>query len=234
MTTRALRLTDQEVRSILAGRQTLILRPVIPTMTAPKVQPLLMQPAWEPGGYQETDEHGRPIWYGFHPDYPGEAKWFTCPWGKKGDQLYGQEAWRRETFPASGSPPLMHFRADRSGEHTAWTQARMWRSATQLRKEDARIWLTIRHVRVKRLSDLSDQACLAAGVKMLPPPLPIPPNWPKDEEDNYRFSYGWKYALGLCAKLRQTPLAVLTEYWAARGVAVEAWMWLITVRKDDA
>ncbi|KPV55034.1 hypothetical protein SE17_00070 [Kouleothrix aurantiaca] len=233
MATRALRLTDQEARDVLAGKQTLILRPVVPTMTAPKVPPIRMQPAWEPGGYQETDEHGRPVWNGFHPDYPYDAKWFTCPWGKDGDRLYGQEAWRCETFPASGSPPLMHFRADRGGEHTAWTQARMWRSATQLRKEDARIWLTIRNVRVKPLCDLSDQACKSAGVKSFLPPVPFPSDWPQNEAGKYLSSYGWEYASDRSG-FAQYPQAVLAAAWAARGVAVGAWMWLITVRKDRA
>ena len=232
MATRALRLTDQEVRSILAGKQTLILRPVVPTMTAPKVPPIRMQPAWEPGGYQETDDQGRPVWNGFHPDYPHDAKWFTCPWGKEGDQLYGQEAWRRETFPANGSPPLMHFRADRSGEHTAWTQARMWRSATQLRKEDARIWLTIRHVRVKRLSDLSDEACRACGVGNVPAPRQEQ-GWPHTEDGMPMPCYGWEDE-GDRTVLATYPQFILIDAWAARGVADDAWMWLITVRKDDA
>ena len=144
---RPINCTDDEVRAILAGTLTELRRGVKPTMTPPHVAPLRIEP-WIIGGEQETDEYGYPCWAGFHPDYPGEAKWLTCPYGGVGERLWVREAWRQETFPASGSPPLTHYRADRSGEHAVWTIARMWRSSMHMTHVLSRITLEIVSVNV--------------------------------------------------------------------------------------
>lgn len=87
------------IRALLEGRKTQARRVVRPTMTSPKVAPLRMEP-WLIDGVQQWHETlYLPMWAGFHPDYPGEAKWFTCPYGKAGERqwLHGRTTKRRRT-----------------------------------------------------------------------------------------------------------------------------------------
>jgi hypothetical protein len=159
------------VRAILEDRKTQTRRVVKPTMTAPRVAPLRMEP-WLIDGEQETDDNGAPLWAGFHPDYPGEAKWFSCPYGQPGDRLWVRETWRVEArgmighlidYRADpGSPTLVMTRADDAPRYV--TPNMVWRPSIHMPRWASRLTLEITGVRVERLQDISWIDAVAEGM----------------------------------------------------------------------
>lgn len=143
------------VRAILAGRKSQTRRVVKPTMTAPRVAPLYMKP-WVIDGEWQEDDQGLPCWAGEHPDYPTGEKWFSCPYGKPGDQL-----WVRETWHLWGPPErqILEYRADCS-DPDQYT----WKPSIHMPRKYSRITLDITGVRVERLQDISEADAQAEGV----------------------------------------------------------------------
>jgi hypothetical protein len=144
------------VRAILneASPKTQTRRIVKPTMTTPKVAPLAMFP-WMINGEQVEDDDGTPMWVGQHPDYPGEGKWFTCPYGQPGDQL-----WVRETWALVDGE--LWFAADCDMPREDGVK---FKPSIHMPRAYSRISLEITGVRVERLQDISDRDAQAEGVQ---------------------------------------------------------------------
>lgn len=143
------------VRAILEGRKAQTRRVVKPTMSTPKIAPLEMEP-WIIDGERQEDDNGLPCWAGYHPSYPGEAKWFTCPYGQPGDRL-----WVRETWHLWGPPEhqTLAFRAD-----CADAENYTWRPSIFMPRWASRITLEITDVRVERVQAISKADVLAEGI----------------------------------------------------------------------
>jgi hypothetical protein len=146
------------VRAILEGRKTQTRRVVKPTMTAPRVALLRMEP-WVIDGVQEVDDHGLPCWVGFHPDYPGEAKWFSCPHGGVGDRLWVCETWCECDGDTGRS---IAFRADDWADCPA--DNGRWRPSIFMPRWASRFLLEITDVKVEQVQDISEADAIAEGV----------------------------------------------------------------------
>lgn len=155
--------TGEMVRAILDGYKTQTRRVVLPTMTRPRVAPLRMEP-WIIDGEQETDEHGYPCWTGFHPDYPGEAKWFTCPYGGVGDRL-----WVRETWGMHFGELRYRATEDPQGYYYG---AKGWKPSIHMPRALSRITLEIVGVRCERVQDISEADAWAEGAHIIARRLP--------------------------------------------------------------
>jgi hypothetical protein len=191
--------SGEMVRAILEGRKTQTRRVVKPVQSEPKIPPLTMEP-WMMYGEQEVDDDGRPMWEGYHPDYPYDAKWFTCPYGKVGDRL-----WVRETFWTAGEIPNLPtvyaddyiktpngyasvvYRADGGYEDGAW------KPSIFMPRWASRILLEIVAVRVERVQDISERDAHAEGLGMSPM-LPHPRAWFRDlwNSINAKRGYSWE------------------------------------------
>jgi hypothetical protein len=166
-------LHPHELRAALGGRLSLIVRPVIPTQSAPKIPPLMMEP-WMIAGEQQEDDDGLPCWSGMHPDYPTGEKWFSCPWGRAGELLWVREAWavdapldqvRREyedVLLGIGHGP--YFRADPAHENAGLT----WRSPSTMPRWASRTVLKITSVGVRRVESITPGEAWAAGSERQP------------------------------------------------------------------
>lgn len=143
------------VRAILEGRKTQTRRVVKPTQSTPKVAPLRMEP-WIIDGEWQEDDNGLPCWAGFHPDYPGEAKWFTCPYGQPGDRLWVRETWSKETID---STERIVYRADIANGHNFIG----WRPSIHMPRAYSRITLEITDVRAERVQEISEADAKAEG-----------------------------------------------------------------------
>lgn len=174
-------------RAIREGRKTQTRRIVKPTMTTPKVAPLRMEP-WLINGEQETDDDGAPLWAGFHPDYPGEAKWFSCPYGAPGDRLKVREAWYgfghfepTGELTESGKPKMRFvwsedfqsfgYALNGKPTHTPPTNdpRDRWyrRPSIFMPRWASRITLEVVSVRVERVQDITPEDARAEGIEHL-------------------------------------------------------------------
>lgn len=167
------------VRAILEGRKTQTRWVVIPTQTKPRVAPLTME-SWLIDGEQEVDDDGLPCWAGYHPEYPGEAKWFSCPFGGVGDRLWVREAWNAvntrgffwDEMKPSERPgqcwATVLYRALEEQNKDRYT-GRYVRSASMPR-DFSRITLEITVVRAERLQDISEaDICAELGCPVVWP-----------------------------------------------------------------
>ena len=144
------------VRAILEGKKTQTRRVVKPTQSTPRVAPLRMEP-WLIDGEQETDDHGLPCWAGYHPDYPGEAKWFSCPYGGVGDHLWVRETWNCiDTGRLTQRQDWVRYRAT-DGEEM------YWRPSIHMPRWASRLTLEITGVRVERVQDITHDDAVAEG-----------------------------------------------------------------------
>jgi hypothetical protein len=194
------------IRAILEGRKTQTRRIVKPTMTPPKVAPLRMEP-WLIDGEQETDDNGAPLWAGFHPDYPGEAKWFSCPYGQPGDRLWVRETWCECD---SDTGRAVAFRADDWQECPA--DDGKWRPSIFMPRRHSRITLTITGVRVEQVQDIKTGDIIAEGV---------------EPDDSY---------LGSANRYRHPFIDLWNDINAKRGYGwdVNPWVWCITFEVSNA
>lgn len=167
------------IRAIRDGRKRQTRRVVKPTQSTPKVLPLHMEP-WVIDGEQQTDDHGLPCWAGFHPEYPGEAKWFSCPYGQPGDRLWVKETWH--PFGIGTSPNWISdrviYRADNEGVQpfdgcTSWPlpapvvwagkQSSAWKPSIFMPRWACRTVLDVVSVRVERVQDITHEDAVAEG-----------------------------------------------------------------------
>jgi hypothetical protein len=167
-------------------------RVVVPTMTPPRVAPLRM----EIEGEQETDDHGLPCWAGYHPEYPGEAKWFSCPYGGVGDRLWVRETWRADYEHGENTrgaiPPLVEYRAD-TGSHgpadgSADTESGHWKPSIHMPRWASRITLKVTSVRAEPLHAITPRDVVAEGL------YHEPGEWGPDEAYDHlikAFAYFW-------------------------------------------
>ena len=166
MKERPILFSGEMVRAILAGCKTQTRRVVKPTMTPPRVAPLRMEP-WIIDGEWQQDDNGAPCWAGFHPDYPGDAKWFTCPYGQPGDRLWVRETFTVITGDISGkvatSLDAVEYRADGSAVGDVITSARAWRPSIFMPRAYSRITLEIVGVRCERVNEISEADAQAEG-----------------------------------------------------------------------
>lgn len=176
------------VRAILDGKKTQTRRVVKPTMTAPRIAPLRMEP-WidEFSGAQETDDRGLPCWLGFHPDYPGDAKWFSCPYGREGDRLWVRETWACDEYGRRHqSQGMVYYRADAESMGA-------WRPSIHMPRWASRITLEITAVRVEPLQNIGEMDAMHEGCKL---PTNSPRNYRRAfralwNDINEKHGYGW-------------------------------------------
>jgi hypothetical protein len=154
------------VRAILEGRKTMTRRVVKPTQSMPKVAPLRMEPWIVKGDEQETDDDGLPCWAGFHPDYPGEAKWFSCPYGGVGDRLWVRETHARVWYNAADGWQTI-YRADTGNDGpmdgSADGESQHWKPSIFMPRSLSRITLEVASVRVERVQEISEADAKAEG-----------------------------------------------------------------------
>jgi hypothetical protein len=156
------------------GSKTNTRRIIVPTQSTPRVAPLRMEPWIIDGEWQHNiDGDGLPMWAGFHPDYIGEAKWFTCPYGGPGWRL-----WAKETIayvPATAyaaSPDVPQTPNPNDPSEVAiyrhgWDRSKpaaRWRGGRLMPKWAARLWLEVIEVRAERVQDISEVDAIAEGV----------------------------------------------------------------------
>jgi hypothetical protein len=144
------------VRAILEGRKSQTRRIVKPQYSAPRVPPRHMEPWLIDGEQQYNDGDGLPMWAGFHPDYPGEAKWFTCPYGGPGWRLWVRETWMAEHFPSAPGEVYYHYRADDTAAARGWTAARMWKPSIHMPRVASRLLLEVTDMHIQRVQDISE------------------------------------------------------------------------------
>jgi hypothetical protein len=146
-----------EVQSILAGRLLLLIRPIVPVQSEPKIPPRTIEP-WVINGEQEADDDGLPCWIGTHPDYPTEhGKWFSCPWGMEGWRL-----WVRETWINNWGTQLL-YRASCEPDSYEYG-AKGWRSPATMPRYASRITLAVTGVRAMLIHRLGEESAKATGV----------------------------------------------------------------------
>jgi hypothetical protein len=133
--------STEMVRAILEGRKTMtrrVIKPQPPEGIGPIVGPEMFEPAIT-DKYGELKE-GKPI-FGVYDEW---GEWGTkCPY-QPGDTLWVREAWAEDSgkyyYKASGDC------GDRCGK---------WRPSIHMPREAARIFLTVKNVRVERLQDIT-------------------------------------------------------------------------------
>lgn len=172
------------VRAILDGRKTQTRRVVVPTQSTPKVAPLAMEP-WLIDGEQQEYDDGRPLWVGYHHDYPKAGKWFACPHGQIGDRLWVREEIRGDGQPGNRRAGIMRYGADgemvmpcldcgyvvcRCESLTAvqdviWGYRRPVLPAHLMPRWASRLTLEIVGVRVQRLADMAIEDFVAEGIE---------------------------------------------------------------------
>ncbi len=165
-TERPILFSGEMVRAILEGHKTQTRRVVVPTQSKPRVAPLRMEP-WIIDGEQQEDDYGAPAWAGFHPEYWGEAKWFTCPYGQVGDRLWVRETWRPCAVPqCSDTAICVEYRESDYCKlgHLSTLNRTGWRPSIFMPRWASRITLEITGVRVERVRDISHADALAEGV----------------------------------------------------------------------
>jgi hypothetical protein len=169
---------DEMVRAILDGRKTQTRRTL-------KVQP-------PTDGHQllnvmdSTDRRqiGKSHWAVLNAKktmvIDGHKKFFSCPFGKPGDQLWVRETWQgplvpyelsHELFKDSEqfeSPQYCEYRAN-GGSTPVFINAddeecQRWRPSIHMPRWASRITLEITSVRVQRLQDISEDDSMAEGI----------------------------------------------------------------------
>jgi hypothetical protein len=161
-------LHPHELRTALDRRLSLIVRPVIPAQSVPKVPPLTMEP-WIIDGIQEEDDNGLPCWSGTHPDYPTGDKWFSCPWGDIFWHLRVKEAlintpgtW---VYAVDEAPVGLECDDPRVSEMLTWVHHKMSDRcpAHQMPRWASRATLEIASVGVRRVESITPGEAWAAG-----------------------------------------------------------------------
>lgn len=215
MTERPILFDGESVRAILAGHKWQTRRVVKPTQSTPKVAPLHMEP-WIIGDEWQTDDAGLPCWAGFHPDYPGEAKWFSCPYGAAGDRLWVRETWALVPATAYRASPVQQTICPTDSHDAAiykagWSLSAptRWRSPIHMPRWAARILLTVTGVRVERLQAISEADAEAEGIDVMPSaPAAL----------NHRTSYArrWDAINGKCAPWSSDPWVWVLSFEVVR------------------
>lgn len=86
---------------------------------------------------------------------------------RPGHTIWVREAWGHLVSNKDGViPPVPTFRADWLPDNAFGVPAPTWRPGMYLKKKDARLWLTVVKVRLERLQDISEQDCVAEGVRL--------------------------------------------------------------------
>lgn len=210
MITRPITFTAEQVTATLSGRMTLFLEPLMPVMTPPFVPPRDVILWLNEDVHQKINkDDGLPMWVGFHPNYPHEAKWFTCPYGQSDDLLWVREDWAADYELNENGRGVNYFpwfyRANDS--HPFAPPYDTWNDASTMPREASRLTLRITTVDVVRLQEIGDSRGMRTG-------LPLPDDPPR----NFRRS--------------------VQDWWDAQykakglGVDTDPWTWLITFEME--
>lgn len=168
MKARPILFSGDMVRAMLDGRKTMTRRIVKP-------QPDAIHdgwPYWHIGGYRAYLHMG-----GTDPLRSGSHNPLQCPYGRPGDVLYVNEAWRTESDyyndlkprELSGEETILYDAdADWSANHTVGR----YRHARFMPKWASRITLLIEDVRVERLQEISEADAMEEGAE----PVLVPPD----------------------------------------------------------
>jgi hypothetical protein len=153
------------VKALLAGNKTQTRRPIVPR-TPPQVGPLSMEP-WMIDGEQEVDDEDRPLWTGYHPDYPTvHGKWFSCDYGTVGDRLFAQETYAFTDYDRDNHTL---YQATHGWAARDATRNFKWLAPKTMDRRWSRIWLEITGVRVERLHEITEADAEAEGIEVFDP-----------------------------------------------------------------
>ncbi len=152
------------VRAILEGRKTQTRR----LLKIPGIMPRTAFPITSPDESIEKWDDGT-----FHYFSTSAMSGpYPCPYGEPGDRLWVREAWQHGNHPLGPYQPgcPVYYRADYlddphgpDGEKSPEGRYRTWRPSIHMPRTASRILLEVYDVRVERLQDISEAACLAEG-----------------------------------------------------------------------
>jgi hypothetical protein len=170
---RPLRLRDEEVRAVLAGRQTELRHPL-----DEQPEEGFTYLGQRDGGYMVKPSVRAKL-------LPGTCHYFErnqgselglwpmiCPFGATGDRLWVRETWNMRGFcfgkPAEfarfASKDAFYYRATDQGDwRPEWGG---WRPATQMPREAARIVLEVLSIQVQRLQEIDEDGAQRQGVSV--------------------------------------------------------------------
>jgi len=165
------------VRDILRGHK---------TQTRRVVKPQPTKHHWEslPGyhlDYKLIDlgDDGLAVRFAHHYRlYEDDVRWRKCPYGRPGDLLWVREKWadlRGMGFgndPRTDKPFCFAYGADNipgsDGDVIRKQYGVKWKPAIHMPREAARLFLTVKDIRVERLQDISEEDARAEGVEWWP------------------------------------------------------------------
>jgi hypothetical protein len=113
---------------------------------------------------------------GESPSYDNNEIPLRCPYGQPGDRLWVRETWQHSNFPYGPYDANcdVFYRADYlddphgpDGEKSPEGRYRSWKPSIHMPRMASRILLEIVSVRVERLQDISDDDCLAEGIRAI-------------------------------------------------------------------
>jgi hypothetical protein len=119
--------------------------------------------------FDPNDPTYGPYWLSYATEAEGKDAKVQCPYGKPGDRLWVQEAWRvssaHDYLPPSQLPRglTVEYLADGSGMLDGKT-----RPSIHMPRWASRITLEVTEVRVQRLNNISEADALAEGIAKLP------------------------------------------------------------------
>lgn len=86
-----------------------------------------------------------------------------CPYGNPGDVLWVREAWQKRNEKAL----LMGFDKYFHKAGHKYCNDAGWKPSIHMPKEACRLFLENKNVRVQRISEISDEDCIAEGIKLV-------------------------------------------------------------------
>ena len=128
--------------------------------------------------FDANDSTYGPYWRSYATEAHGEDAKVCCPYGKPGDRLWVQEAWRVSSahnyLPPSQLPTglTVEYLADSPGMFGGKT-----RPSIHMPRWASRITLEVTGVRVQRLQDISEADAQAEGITELPLQAGQPGAW---------------------------------------------------------
>lgn len=164
---------------------------------------------------------------------PGYLK---CPYGKPGDILWVRETWKYYE-KAVGKGESFHikkflaYKADEDNNNIQksceWFEGK-WHPSIHMPREVARLFLTVKSIRVERLQDITEEDAKAEGIKSY---------WSKPHENDSPFIGAAKeMGADLCFTRREAFQQLWDFLNAKRGYGWDTnpWVWVIEFERKVA
>lgn len=155
MNQRPIRPHAEQVKAILAGRQSRISIPVKPQQN---------QHHWQKMNDYKSGVHlsitTKGLYAFFYHSIPGH---YTCDLKIKSPYEIGDILWVKETYCYDNDETIL-YKADFSEDHIVH-KIRTWKPSIHLLKHDARIWLEVTDIKPERLQDITEEDAIAEGVE---------------------------------------------------------------------